>query len=59
MNASGDPRVVLLLGLYRQGVMDVEQIRRWGTALGLAHGELRQLLDRCVGLLFGEDDLAE
>lgn len=55
MTRNNDPRSALLLGLFGQGVLDLEQIRRWGTELGLSSSELRELLGRCIELLTGED----
>lgn len=58
MTTSDDPRVVLLLGLYGQGILDLEQVRRWGVELDLSTDELRRLLGRCVAQLLGDDELA-
>jgi hypothetical protein len=58
MATSDDPRAVLLFGLYGQGVLDLEQVRRWGVELGLSRDELRRLLGRCVAALLGDDEFA-
>lgn len=55
MTTTDDPRVVLLLGLCGQGVLDLEQVRRWGVELDLPKDELRRLLSRCVAQLFGDE----